>query len=170
VLWHVHVLLPHSLSKPASAWDPERRVAVSTMHGQYLIVHFVGYPSFNRLILQVYRRVWIRSHIYAWSVNNFSLQCPPIKGRVQKILHWRWGEPPPPIPVPPPPDAPPDAPPPPPMKGRAEREFFVKLTGQSYWHCTWITELQVRRRKETSKDRKVIRINEFFSSLNFLKS
>ncbi|XP_016889433.1 chromodomain-helicase-DNA-binding protein 3 [Cynoglossus semilaevis] len=69
--------------------------------------------------------------------------CPPIKGRVQKILHWRWGEPPPPIPVPPPPDAPPDAPPPPPMKGRAEREFFVKLVAQSYWHCTWITELQL---------------------------
>ncbi|KAF6724469.1 Chromodomain-helicase-DNA-binding protein 5 [Oryzias melastigma] len=67
----------------------------------------------------------------------------PIKGRVQKILHWRWGEPPSPIPVPPPPDAPPDAPPPPPMKGRAEREFFVKLVGQSYWHCTWITELQL---------------------------
>ncbi|KAK7909646.1 hypothetical protein WMY93_014330 [Mugilogobius chulae] len=53
--------------------------------------------------------------------------CPPIKGRVQKILHWRWGEPPPPIPVPPAPD----------------REFFVKLAGQSYWHCTWITELQL---------------------------
>ncbi|XP_041634913.1 chromodomain-helicase-DNA-binding protein 3 isoform X2 [Cheilinus undulatus] len=69
--------------------------------------------------------------------------CPPIKGRVQKILHWRWGDPPPPIPVPPAPDAPPDAPPPPPMKGRAEREFFVKLAGQSYWHCTWITELQL---------------------------
>ncbi|XP_016526538.1 chromodomain-helicase-DNA-binding protein 3 isoform X9 [Poecilia formosa] len=69
--------------------------------------------------------------------------CPPIKGRVQKILHWRWGEPPPPIPVPLPPDAPPDAPMPPPMKGRAEREFFVKLTSQSYWHCTWITELQL---------------------------
>ncbi|XP_022619930.1 chromodomain-helicase-DNA-binding protein 3 [Seriola dumerili] len=69
--------------------------------------------------------------------------CPPIKGRVQKILHWRWGEPPPPIPVPPAPDAPPDAPLPPPMKGRAEREFFVKLVGQSYWHCTWITELQL---------------------------
>ncbi|GLD53796.1 chromodomain-helicase-DNA-binding protein 3 [Lates japonicus] len=34
-------------------------------------------------------------------------------------------------------------PPPPPMKGRAEREFFVKLVGQSYWHCTWITELQL---------------------------
>uniref|UniRef100_A0A3Q3GY62 Chromodomain helicase DNA binding protein 3 n=1 Tax=Labrus bergylta TaxID=56723 RepID=A0A3Q3GY62_9LABR len=69
--------------------------------------------------------------------------CPPIKGRVQKILHWRWGEPPPPIPVPPAPDAPPDAPLPPPMKGRAEREFFVKLAAQSFWHCTWITELQL---------------------------
>ncbi|KAM8747508.1 chromodomain-helicase-DNA-binding protein 3 isoform 2-T2 [Acanthopagrus schlegelii] len=69
--------------------------------------------------------------------------CLPIKGRVQKILHWRWGEPPAPIPVPPAPDAAPDAPLPPPMKGRAEREFFVKLTGQSYWHCTWITELQL---------------------------
>ncbi|XP_062850271.1 chromodomain-helicase-DNA-binding protein 3 isoform X1 [Trichomycterus rosablanca] len=67
--------------------------------------------------------------------------CPTIKGRVQKILHWRWGEPPPPVPVPPPPE--PDAPPPPPMKGRPEREFFVKLAGQSYWHCTWITELQL---------------------------
>ncbi|CAB1351653.1 unnamed protein product [Coregonus sp. 'balchen'] len=69
--------------------------------------------------------------------------CPAIKGRVQRILHWRWGEPPDPVPVPPAPDTPPDAPPPPPMKGRAEREFFVKLTGQSYWHCTWITELQL---------------------------
>uniref|UniRef100_A0AAY4AN55 DNA helicase n=1 Tax=Denticeps clupeoides TaxID=299321 RepID=A0AAY4AN55_9TELE len=69
--------------------------------------------------------------------------CPQIKGRVQKILHWRWGEPPPPIPVPPPPDAPPDAPPPPPMKGRPEREFFVKLVAQSFWHCTWVTELQM---------------------------
>uniref|UniRef100_A0A8C7M831 Chromodomain helicase DNA binding protein 3 n=1 Tax=Oncorhynchus kisutch TaxID=8019 RepID=A0A8C7M831_ONCKI len=69
--------------------------------------------------------------------------CPAIKGRVQRILHWRWGEPPDPVPVPPAPDSPPDAPPPPPMKGRAEREFFVKLAGQSYWHCTWITELQL---------------------------
>uniref|UniRef100_A0A3B3RVI5 Chromodomain helicase DNA binding protein 3 n=1 Tax=Paramormyrops kingsleyae TaxID=1676925 RepID=A0A3B3RVI5_9TELE len=69
--------------------------------------------------------------------------CPPIKGRVQKILHWRWGEPPPPVPVPPAPDADPQQPPPPPMKGRAEREYFVKLMAQSYWHCTWITELQL---------------------------
>ncbi|XP_064207642.1 chromodomain-helicase-DNA-binding protein 3-like isoform X1 [Anguilla rostrata] len=69
--------------------------------------------------------------------------CPAINGRVQRILHWRWGEPPPPVPVPPAPDADPQQPPPPPMKGRAEREFFVKLTGQSYWHCTWVTELQL---------------------------
>ncbi|XP_066578642.1 chromodomain-helicase-DNA-binding protein 3 isoform X2 [Amia ocellicauda] len=69
--------------------------------------------------------------------------CPPIKGRVQKILHWRWGEPPPPVPVPPPPDADPRDPPPPPALGRPEREFFVKLAGQSYWHCTWVTELQL---------------------------
>ncbi|KAF3837123.1 hypothetical protein F7725_004587 [Dissostichus mawsoni] len=53
--------------------------------------------------------------------------CQLITGRVQKILHWRWGEPPPPIPVPPAPDAPPDAPPPPPMKGRPEREFFLEI-------------------------------------------
>ncbi|XP_069042665.1 chromodomain-helicase-DNA-binding protein 3 isoform X3 [Lepisosteus oculatus] len=69
--------------------------------------------------------------------------CPPINGRVQKILHWRWGEPPPPIPVPPPPDADPQDPPPKPLQGRPEREFFVKLMGQSYWHCTWVTELQL---------------------------
>ncbi|MBN3314794.1 CHD3 protein, partial [Atractosteus spatula] len=70
-------------------------------------------------------------------------RCPPINGRVQKILHWRWGEPPPPIPVPPPPDADPQDPPPKPLQGRPEREFFVKLMGQSYWHCTWVTELQL---------------------------
>lgn len=85
-----------------------------------------------------------KNTVQVWFVIILPLQCPHIKGRVQKILHWRWGEPPLPVPVPPPPDAPPDAPLPPPMKGRAEREFFVKLTSQSYWHCTWITELQVR--------------------------
>uniref|UniRef100_A0AAQ4NNB7 Chromodomain helicase DNA binding protein 3 n=1 Tax=Gasterosteus aculeatus aculeatus TaxID=481459 RepID=A0AAQ4NNB7_GASAC len=78
-----------------------------------------------------------------WLCPRCTVSCQLIKGRVQKILHWRWGDPPLPIPVPPAPDAAPDAPPPPPMKGRAEREFFVKLTGQSYWHCTWITELQL---------------------------
>ncbi|XP_037116571.1 chromodomain-helicase-DNA-binding protein 3 isoform X2 [Syngnathus acus] len=65
--------------------------------------------------------------------------CPPVKGRVQKILHWRWGEPPPAVP------AAPDAAHDQPLlaKGRAEREFLVKLVGRSYWHCAWITELQL---------------------------
>ncbi|XP_058876849.1 chromodomain-helicase-DNA-binding protein 3 isoform X1 [Acipenser ruthenus] len=69
--------------------------------------------------------------------------CPPIKGRVQKILHWKWVDPPPPVPVPLPPDASPDCPPPTPLVGRSEREFFVKFAGQSYWHCSWVTELQL---------------------------
>ncbi|MCI4373928.1 hypothetical protein PGIGA_G00000140 [Pangasianodon gigas] len=53
-------------------------------------------------------------------------RCPPLKGKVQKVLTWRWGEAPPPIPVPRPPDLPADAPDPPPLIGRKEREFFVK--------------------------------------------
>ncbi|GCB83507.1 hypothetical protein scyTo_0024432, partial [Scyliorhinus torazame] len=69
--------------------------------------------------------------------------CPLLKGRVQKILHWRWGEPPLPVPVPRPPDANPEESPPKPLQGRPEREFFVKWAGLSYWHCSWVTELQV---------------------------
>ncbi|XP_073182881.1 chromodomain-helicase-DNA-binding protein 3 isoform X2 [Lepidochelys kempii] len=69
--------------------------------------------------------------------------CPVLKGRVQKILHWRWGEPPPPVLVPRPPDADPDEPSPKPLQGRSEREFFVKWVGQSYWHCSWAKELQL---------------------------
>ena len=26
---------------------------------------------------------------------------------------------------------------------KAQREFFVKFLNYSYWHCTWISELQV---------------------------
>ncbi|XP_038242183.1 chromodomain-helicase-DNA-binding protein 3 isoform X19 [Dermochelys coriacea] len=69
--------------------------------------------------------------------------CPVLKGRVQKILHWRWGEPPPPVLVPRPPDADPDEPSPKALQGRSEREFFVKWVGQSYWHCSWAKELQL---------------------------
>lgn len=70
-----------------------------------------------------------------------SPQCPVLKGRVQKILYWRWGEPPPPVAVPPP-EGPPEGPPKV-LQGRSEREFFVKWVGLSYWHCSWIKELQV---------------------------
>lgn len=73
------------------------------------------------------------------------LKCPVLKGRVQKILHWRWGEPPVAVPAPQQADGNPDVPPPRPLQGRSEREFFVKWVGLSYWHCSWAKELQVRR-------------------------
>ncbi|XP_031431623.1 chromodomain-helicase-DNA-binding protein 4 isoform X2 [Clupea harengus] len=69
--------------------------------------------------------------------------CPGMKGKVQKVLIWRWGKAPPPIEVPRPPDLPTDAPDPKPMMGRPEREFFVKWCNMSYWHCSWVLELQL---------------------------
>ncbi|XP_035537770.1 chromodomain-helicase-DNA-binding protein 4-like [Morone saxatilis] len=69
--------------------------------------------------------------------------CPPMKGKVQKILTWRWGDPPAPTPVPRPPDLPADSPDPAPLAGRPEREFFAKWSAMSYWHCSWVTELQL---------------------------
>ncbi|XP_023151054.1 chromodomain-helicase-DNA-binding protein 4 isoform X5 [Amphiprion ocellaris] len=70
-------------------------------------------------------------------------KCPPMKGKVQKVLTWRWGDPPAPTPVPRPADLPADAPDPPPLAGRREREFFVKWCNMSYWHCSWVQELQL---------------------------
>uniref|UniRef100_A0A8C8A1R8 Chromodomain helicase DNA binding protein 4a n=1 Tax=Oryzias sinensis TaxID=183150 RepID=A0A8C8A1R8_9TELE len=78
--------------------------------------------------------------------------CPPMKGKVQKILTWRWGEPPPPTVVPRPPELASDAPDPPPLKGRAEREFFAKWCNLSYWHCSWVSELQVMFRNYQRKN------------------
>ncbi|XP_040271140.1 chromodomain-helicase-DNA-binding protein 3 isoform X2 [Bufo bufo] len=69
--------------------------------------------------------------------------CPRLKGRVQKILHWRWGVPPEGVQVPQIPSATADQEPPRSLQGRSEREFFVKWAGMSYWHCCWITELQL---------------------------
>ncbi|XP_056892928.1 chromodomain-helicase-DNA-binding protein 4-like isoform X2 [Takifugu flavidus] len=69
--------------------------------------------------------------------------CPSLKGKVQRILTWRWGEPPTPTPVPRPPDLPVNAPDPVPLAGRPEREFFAKWCNMSYWHCSWVTELQL---------------------------
>ncbi|XP_073874576.1 chromodomain-helicase-DNA-binding protein 3 isoform X9 [Macaca fascicularis] len=69
--------------------------------------------------------------------------CPVLKGRVQKILHWRWGEPPVAMPAPQQADGNPDVPAPRPLQGRSEREFFVKWVGLSYWHCSWAKELQL---------------------------
>lgn len=72
-------------------------------------------------------------------------QCPPLKGKVQRILHWRWTEPPAPFLVGlSGPEVEPSLPPPKPLEGLPEREFFVKWAGLSYWHCSWVKELQVR--------------------------
>ncbi|XP_062449647.1 chromodomain-helicase-DNA-binding protein 5 isoform X6 [Rhea pennata] len=70
--------------------------------------------------------------------------CPPLKGKVQRILHWTWKEPPAPLPsVLPLPDTELALPPPKVLEGIPEREFFVKWAGLSYWHCSWVKELQL---------------------------
>ncbi|XP_068771769.1 chromodomain-helicase-DNA-binding protein 5 isoform X3 [Struthio camelus] len=70
--------------------------------------------------------------------------CPPLKGKVQRILHWTWKEPPAPlVSVLPLPDAELAVPPPKVLEGIPEREFFVKWAGLSYWHCSWVKELQL---------------------------
>ncbi|MGH0174567.1 UNVERIFIED_CONTAM: hypothetical protein FKN15_068390 [Acipenser sinensis] len=71
--------------------------------------------------------------------------CPPLKGKVQRILHWIWGEPPLPPECPPASGAAdPRAPRPQlPLKGHPERELYVKWAGLSYWHCSWVSELQL---------------------------
>lgn len=63
-------------------------------------------------------------------------------------MHWTWGEAPLPAEPPTGPDGKPTDPlTNPPLKGRPEREFFVKWAGLSYWHCSWVSELQVRCQK-----------------------
>uniref|UniRef100_A0A7N8WYJ6 Chromodomain helicase DNA binding protein 4a n=1 Tax=Mastacembelus armatus TaxID=205130 RepID=A0A7N8WYJ6_9TELE len=78
--------------------------------------------------------------------------CPPMKGKVQKILTWRWGDPPPPTPVPRPLDLPADAPAPAPLAGRPEREFFAKWSNMSYWHCSWVTDLYLTLNYQRKND------------------
>uniref|UniRef100_A0A8C2T9V4 Chromodomain helicase DNA binding protein 5 n=1 Tax=Coturnix japonica TaxID=93934 RepID=A0A8C2T9V4_COTJA len=74
----------------------------------------------------------------------FHPQCPPLKGKVQRILHWAWKEPPAPLPPAlPVPDAELALPLPKVLEGIPEREFFVKWAGLSYWHCSWVKELQL---------------------------
>ncbi|XP_056400530.1 chromodomain-helicase-DNA-binding protein 5 isoform X3 [Hyla sarda] len=68
--------------------------------------------------------------------------CPPLKGKVQRILHWVWREPPAYLSEPPG-EIDPLMPPPKPVEGIPEREFFVKWAGLSYWHCSWVKELQL---------------------------
>ncbi|XP_043918949.1 chromodomain-helicase-DNA-binding protein 5 isoform X2 [Protopterus annectens] len=69
--------------------------------------------------------------------------CPPLKGKVQRILHWSWREPPPPSSPLHSSEVEPAALQPKPLEGQPEREFFVKWAGLSYWHCSWVKELQL---------------------------
>ncbi|XP_016921973.2 chromodomain-helicase-DNA-binding protein Mi-2 homolog isoform X1 [Apis cerana] len=62
--------------------------------------------------------------------------CPPIRGKVAKILTWRWKD------CPETPSEEPSTSKATP-KQRRMREFFVKWADMSYWHCDWITELQL---------------------------
>ncbi|XP_059608897.1 chromodomain-helicase-DNA-binding protein Mi-2 homolog [Phlebotomus argentipes] len=59
--------------------------------------------------------------------------CPPLNGKVQKILTWRWTEQPPAT----------EPSTSKKTKGVRRREYFVKWHERSYWHCDWITELQL---------------------------
>ncbi|XP_040217128.1 chromodomain-helicase-DNA-binding protein 4 isoform X3 [Rana temporaria] len=65
--------------------------------------------------------------------------CPALKGKIQKILIWKWGQPPSPTSAPKAADPAPTKP----LEGKAEREFFVKWQGMSYLHSSWVTELQL---------------------------
>jgi len=71
----------------------------------------------------------------------------PLPGKVEKILTWRWKEEgeedekkkPAPEPVAgssknPPKQA---------ISLRVEREFFIKWKDKSYWHCSWVNEMQL---------------------------
>ncbi|XP_015124257.1 chromodomain-helicase-DNA-binding protein Mi-2 homolog isoform X4 [Diachasma alloeum] len=63
--------------------------------------------------------------------------CPPLMGRVAKILTWRWKE----NSTESPSEEPSTSKAAP--KPRRTREFFVKWAEMSYWHCDWVTELQL---------------------------
>lgn len=166
VLRRVHLVLPHSLSEPAPARHPQWGMAVSPLHGESALpAAFPGSPHSSHLwdpIVQLLLPLLSLPLAFdslvgppSSSSSNDGLflpvssscapvpKCPVLKGRVQKILHWRWGEPPVSVPAPQQADGNPDAPPPRPLQGRSEREFFVKWVGLSYWHCSWAKELQV---------------------------
>ncbi|PSN37765.1 Chromodomain-helicase-DNA-binding protein Mi-2 [Blattella germanica] len=76
-------------------------------------------------------------------------KCPrcsakPLPGKVQKILTWRWAEPKKGDKLED--DTPSEEPSTskrPPRKPKPQREFFIKWHEKSYWHCAWISELQM---------------------------
>ncbi|XP_043222807.1 chromodomain-helicase-DNA-binding protein Mi-2 homolog isoform X1 [Amphibalanus amphitrite] len=64
--------------------------------------------------------------------------CEPLTGKVQKILTWRWKEEPAEKPA-----EGEAAATSPKKKAHRTREYFVKYHDKSYWHCDWVSELQM---------------------------
>ncbi|XP_067644936.1 chromodomain-helicase-DNA-binding protein Mi-2 homolog isoform X3 [Eurosta solidaginis] len=55
--------------------------------------------------------------------------CPPLAGKAEKIITWRWVE---------------SNEPSTSKKSQSRmREYFVKWHNMSYWHCEWVSELQM---------------------------
>ncbi|XP_073970313.1 chromodomain-helicase-DNA-binding protein Mi-2 homolog isoform X6 [Rhodnius prolixus] len=70
-------------------------------------------------------------------------KCPrcsakPLRGKVSKILTWRWVEPPPSKE-----EINDDNNQPKKKPRQRTREYFVKWADMSYWHCDWVSELQM---------------------------
>lgn len=59
--------------------------------------------------------------------------CPPLPGKVARILTWRWVEA----------DEKDSSGGPNKTKKVKRRQFFVKWHERSYWHCSWISEIQI---------------------------
>ena len=80
-----------------------------------------------------------------WTCPRCSVQ--PMSGKVEKILTWRWKEEeedeevkkksslPEPLAE--------SSSQPAKISSRAEREFFIKWKDKSYWHCSWVKEIQL---------------------------
>lgn len=117
-----------------------------TFHAKMICDTIIGIPPSFFFFFQINaNKIICRVNINV-KYDVFFPQCPPLKGKVQKILHWMWGDPPlPPEPLPTQDGKKEDVPVKPPLKGRPERLLFVKWAGLSYWHCSWVSELQVMK-------------------------
>ena len=61
--------------------------------------------------------------------------CEPMPGKVEKILTWRWKEMPE--------EEEEEGEKKKVVNSAPEREFFIKWKEQSYWHCSWVKEIQL---------------------------
>ncbi|KAK7794704.1 hypothetical protein R5R35_008025 [Gryllus longicercus] len=74
-----------------------------------------------------------------WKCPRCSAKALP--GKVAKILTWRWAEKKDQEPEKP--SEEPSTSKKPPKSPKPQREFFVKWHEKSYWHCSWVSELQM---------------------------